>query len=154
MRGRHGLGWVWIVWATGLHAQVYSDKFSPEFRAEVDRAMEAQTGDERSRRLVQALRNGSDSEVFFVFPLLFSADVLSAVNAAGLCKAEVTASLANLAAYLESPAAEQANYPARHATGIRADTDRTVRCISQYYENGQLKIPSKPSDAALDADSL
>jgi len=153
MSVRLWLGLLWMIWVTGSKADVYSDRFSAEFRAQIDHAMEAQTGEERSRRRIQAIRDGADSEVLFVFPLPFSAEILNAPNEANLCQSEVAASLGNLQGYVESSGEEQANYAGTHATKIRADTERTVKCICQYYKGGQLQIPAGRSNSVLYPDA-
>ena len=127
-------------------AQPYSEQFSAKFKAAVDNAMSQSTADGRTKLLMEALRGGTDNEVFFVFPLLFPRRVIDAAQDAHVCLAEISSSIDNGKAYLATAPAERENFPHVQAEKIRSDTNHLIICIDQYYENGQLRIPSQSSN--------
>jgi len=120
----------------------YSELFSDAFKASVDAGMKQSTSNGRTNLLTMAMRQGTDSEVFFVFPLLFPREIIDGAQKAHVCVAEISASLSNIGAYLASTSAEQKNFPQAHAGKIRSDTDHLIVCLDQYYANGQLRFPS------------
>ncbi|UJJ49787.1 MULTISPECIES: hypothetical protein [Rhodanobacter] len=126
--------------------QPYSEQFSAKFKAAVDNAMSQPTADGRTRLLTEAMRGGTDSEVFFVFPLLFPRRVIDAAQNTHVCVVEISSSINNGKAYLATAPAEQEDFPRAQAKKIRSDTDRLIMCLDQYYANGQLRIPSQSSN--------
>jgi hypothetical protein len=126
--------------------QRYSEQFSAKFKAAVDNAMSQPTADGRTRLLKEAMRGGTDSEVFFVFPLLFPRRVIDAAQNAHVCVAEISSSINNGKAYLATAPAEQENFSHAQAKKIRSDTDHLIMCLDQYYANGQLRLPSQSSN--------
>jgi hypothetical protein len=122
--------------------QPYSEQFSAKFKTAVDNAMSQPTADDRTKLLMEAMRRGTDSEVFFVFPLLFPRRVIDAAQNAHVCVAEISSSINNGKAYLAATPAEREDFPHTQAKKIRSDTDRLIMCLDQYYANGQLRLPS------------
>jgi hypothetical protein len=123
--------------------------FSDGFKASVNASMNQPDKEQRTRFLVEAMRHGTDSEVFHVFPVLFSADVLNAAQKAQVCTAEIRASLGNVSAFMASTEAGRQAFPQSHAAKIRSDTNRLIVCLDQYYANGKLTLPSKPSGSSI-----
>jgi hypothetical protein len=124
----------------------YSDMFSASFKSSIDAAMAQPDKDQRVQQLSEAMRQGTDREVFFVMPLLFPESVLLSAKQAGVCTDEIEASMGNVGAYMSSSEAQQAAFPEAHATRIRSDTDRLMRCLHQFYETGNLRFPSEQSN--------
>jgi hypothetical protein len=122
-------------------APPYSEMFSSAFKASIDRAMREPGSHGRTSLLIKALRQGSDNEVFYVFPLLFPSRVIKGAQRAHVCVAEITASLANIKAYMASSSADRKEFPKVHAKGIRTDTENLIKCLDQYYADGQLHLP-------------
>jgi len=127
-------------------ARPYSEMFSASFKAAVDSAMSQPTPEGRTKLLLEAMRDGTDSEVFFVFPLLFPRRVVDSAQNAHVCVDEISSLISNDKAYLASTAAEQSDFPHTHAKKIRSDTDQLIKCLDQYYANGQLRLPSPQSN--------
>ena len=123
--------------------------FSDGFKASVNASMNQPDGKRRTRLLVEAMQHGTDLEVFHVFPILFPAAVLDAAQKAQVCTAEIGASLGNVGAFTTSPEAGRQTFVASHAAKIRSDTDRLIACLDQYYANGRLKLPGKPSESSI-----
>lgn len=121
----------------------YSDTFSASFRSSIDAAMALQDKDQRAARLNEALRLGTDKEVFFVMPLLFPESVLTSAKQAGVCTSEIAASMGNLDAYLRLPEEKQRSFPEQNAARIRSDTEHLVSCLHQFYEDGKLRFPRR-----------
>lgn len=126
--------------------QPYSEQFSAKFKAAIDNAMSQPTADGRTRLLTEAMRGGTDNEVFFVFPLLFPRRVIDAAQNAHVCAAEISSSINNGKAYLAAAPAEREDFPHAQAKKIRSDTDHLITCLDQYYANGQLQLPSQSSN--------
>jgi hypothetical protein len=127
-------------------ARPYSEMFSASFKAAVDSAMRQPAPSRRTRLLLEAMRGGTDSEVFFVFPLLFPRGVVDGAQDAHVCVTEISSSIGNGKAYLASTPAEQSDFPRTHAKKIRSDTDQLIKCLDQYYANGQLRLPLPQSN--------
>ena len=125
--------------------------FSERFKASVNASMNQPDKDQRTRFLVEALRHGSDSEVFHVFPILFRADVLTAAQKAQVCSAEIRASLANVSAFTTSTEPARQTFPHSHAAKIRSDTDRLIVCLDRHYANGKFEFATKPSGRAINS---
>jgi hypothetical protein len=102
--------------------------------------MSQQDKDRRVHQLVDALRQATDREVFFVMPLLFTEQALRSAKKANVCSAEIDSSMANVSDYMTAQGATQENFPEAHASKIREDTEKLIHCLHQYYENGQLKF--------------
>lgn len=94
------------------------------------------------------MHEGTDEEVFSVLPLLFTLPTLAGATHANICSAEVHAPAEIVKAYLNTPEAKRRKFIADHSKQIRSDTDRLIRCIGQYYWNGQLHFPPRPQPAA------
>ena len=132
-----------LLLSTAAHAaRPYSEMFSPTFKAAVDSAMSQPVADDRTRLLLGAMRGGTDSEVFFVFPLLFPRRIIDGAQNAHVCVAEISSSMDNGKDYLATAPAEQEDFPHVHAKKIRSDTVRLITCLDKYYANGQLRFPS------------
>jgi hypothetical protein len=121
----------------------YSAMFSVDFKASVDAAMAQPTKDKRVPQLLNALRNGTDKEVFFVMPLLFPRPVLDGAKNAGVCITEIDASLATVSAYVDAPRTEQDVFPETHSAKVRRDSDNLVLCLHRFYQDGNLRFPKK-----------
>ena len=133
--------------ASAYASQPYSKIFSSGFKAAVDQAMEQPTGAGRTRLLIAAMAKGTDDEVFFVFPLLFPLRVINGAQRAHVCVPEIQASLANGQAFVATSGAEAHKFPTTHSKKIRADTNNLIRCLDQYYANGQLRLPPSLSSS-------
>ena len=119
--------------------------FSDGFKASVNASMAQPDRGKHTRFLIEALRHGTDIEVFHVFPVLFPLGVLDAAQRAQVCTAEIHASIANESAYTSSSGIARQSFAQSHAAKIRADTNRLIVCMDRYYTNGKLTFPSKPS---------
>jgi len=135
-----------LVGAAAHATAPYSEMFSASFKAAVDSAMSQSTSGDRTRLLLEAMRGGTDREVFFVFPLLFPPTVIDGAQSAHVCVPEISASMSNVKAYLATAPDEQDDFPLTHAKKVRSDTDHLVMCLDQYYANGQLRLPAPQSN--------
>jgi len=115
--------------------------FSASFRSAVNKAMQQPDGKKRTKLLIRAMHNGSDEEVFFVFPLLFKPAILKAAERAHVCTSEINASMGNANAFISSAQSERERFAEKHARKIRADTNRLITCLDQYYADGYLHFP-------------
>ena len=102
--------------------------------------------EQRVSQLLDAIRKGTDREVFFVMPLLFPAPVLKAAKDAGACTEEINAFRNTADEYSSATEAERNAFPEVHAPAIRVSTEGLITCLHQYYENGHLAFPSKRSN--------
>ncbi|WP_158881238.1 hypothetical protein [Rhodanobacter sp. L36] len=128
--------------ATGLSAaaqQSPGSPFSQKFKSSIDNAMRNQHSGARTSALISAMSQATNQEVFFVLPLLFPANMLNAATNASVCTNEISASTDNLAAFQAST--NPKSFPDEKAAKIRADTDKLIRCLGKYYNNGQLRFP-------------
>ncbi len=125
------------LFAAGRSSGIFSDRF----KASVNASMNQPDKEQRTRFLIEAMRHGTDSEVFHVFPVLFPADVLNTAQKAQICTAEIRASLGNVSAFTASTEAGRQVFPQSHAAKIRSDTDRLIVCLDRYYANGKFKLP-------------
>jgi hypothetical protein len=125
-----------------LAAGAPADIFSDGFKASVNASMAQPDREKHTRFLMEALRHGTDSEVFHVFPVLFPLTVLGAAKKAQVCTAEIQASISNVSGFTASPAVGRQAFVQSHATKIRADTNHLITCIDQYYANGKLTFPT------------
>lgn len=136
--------------STAVAADLYSDHFSAAFRASVDAAMAQPDKEQRTKQLIDGIRRGTDKEVFFVMPMLFPTAILNRARDAGVCTAEIAAFRGTAEAYLSATEAERIDFAEVHTSTIRAATEGLIVCLHQFYENGELRFPSKRSNDSLD----
>jgi hypothetical protein len=115
--------------------------FSAAFKTAVNKAMQQPDGKERTKLLILAMHNGTDEEVFFVFPLLFKPAILKAAESAHVCSSEINASMDNANAFISSTQSGRESFAEKHARKIRIDTNRLITCLDQHYANGYLRFP-------------
>jgi hypothetical protein len=143
---------VLLVPSIGLPA--YTDRFSSQFRAAIDAAMEQQSLSGRRDMLLQAMHQAKDEEVFFIIPLLFQPPTFDKAKEAGVCVKEINDSLNDVQAYLATPAQEQSTFPAAKSAQIRAHMDALIPCICQYYKDGVLAFPPQQPNKSFKPNPL
>jgi len=114
-------------------AQVAAGQLSDEFKEEIDRALKAETAEERAELLIGAAEGASTSELIRGIPGFFPHDILRTAQNEGVCTSEIDTLLSEMTTAIEVGVEE---YLESNREEYLSVFSRTVRCIHLGYREG------------------
>ena len=122
-----------IVLLSALAQMVWAGQLSDEFKNGIDRALKAETAEDRAELLIQVAEGASTNELIRGMPGFFPHEILRTARNEGVCISEIDALLSEMTAAIEMGVEEYLESSREEYLSVLS---QSIRCIHLGYRDG------------------